>query len=113
LDLAKTILRNNLKASLYYSKAKTDEELKLKLGKVAPETSTIKKGELIVPQGAIVSEHHMIALNSLKEQYNQVMEEERSANWVFAGFLLLTMLIIGVYILYLYNHQLSLLKNPL
>ena len=113
LALAKTILRNNLKASLYYSKEKTDEELKHKLGKVTPETSTVKKGELIVPQGAIVSEHHLIVLNSLKEQYNQVMEEERSANWVFAGFLLLTILIIGVYILFLYNHQLTILKNPL
>lgn len=108
----KEILSKHLEPNVHFDKKETDLALDSKLAQISERRGVIKKGELIIPKGALVSDDHFQVITSLKDQYASLDRNSSSRSWVFGGFLLLTLLIIGVYILYLWNHHRSLLTQP-
>lgn len=108
-DIASQYISSNL----IFDEILTQEALNEALNQVVEREGLVKKGDLIIPQGAVVTDENYRVLTSLKGQYDREVLEENSHFWRFLGFLLLTLLIIGVYLLYLWNHHKKLLKNPI
>lgn len=108
----KSILKSNIRPSIEFDVEKTANELNDQLAQINDKKGLIRKGELIIPRGAVVSDQQAQVLSSLKDQYSTVGSNSKSQWWVFTGFILLTILIIGVYLLYLWNHNKNILKSP-
>jgi cyclic-di-AMP phosphodiesterase PgpH len=107
------IISNYVTSNLSFDQELTQQAFNESLNQVVDREGLIRKGDLIIPQGAVVTDEHYKVLSSLKRQYEREVLEEHSHFWRFLGFLLLTLLIIGVYLLYLWNHHKKLLKNPI
>lgn len=71
--------------------------------RISPTQGMVRKGELIVTRGDLIDERVYQQLLSLEKQYENNVMANRSRLLIFMGYLLLTSLIIGVFVLYLIN----------
>lgn len=90
--------------NLVFNQELNDKLLNDKLGKVSPVMGMVKKGEAIAMKGEIITDQTIRKIESYKTAYENEVVEKSSVYAIFAGYLLLTLMIIGVLLLYLQYH---------
>ena len=105
-DFLLPLLDDAIKANLVYDE-KLNTQFREKLGEaVSPYQGMIQKNELIIQRGAPVTKSIFYTLEGFREQYLLSMQQQKSRVFLFAGYLILTLLVIGVLFLYmLYTHS--------
>lgn len=71
----------------------------------------VKKDQLIVAKGGFVTEDIYQQLESYKKAYEEKITRDKSANWIFLGYLLLTSLIMGVFVGFVKVHNPEIWNN--
>lgn len=90
--------------NLVFNNEINEKLLNDKLGKVSPVMGMVNKGESIATKGEILTDQTIRKIESYKSAYKNEVVEKSSVYSIFAGYLLLTLMIIGVLLLYLQYH---------
>jgi putative nucleotidyltransferase with HDIG domain len=95
------LLEDGIAPNVFFNADLTAKERERILNNVATSQGMVRKGELIVPKDGIVTASIYQKLISFKKQYEEEVTADKSDLGVFAGYFILTSLIIGVFIFYL------------
>jgi len=71
----------------------------------------VKKDQLIIAKGGFVTKEIYQQLESYKKAYEEKITQDKSSNWIFLGYLLLTSLIMGVFVAFVKVHNPDIWKN--
>ena len=93
-----------IQANLTYDKALNQTGLEDKLNKVSPTMGMVNKGELIVEKGDVITDQIVNKIDSYRSAFKEQGVDKGSLYAIFAGYLILTLMIIGVLLLYLQFH---------
>lgn len=94
------LMENAIIPNVVYSDSLTRYFHDFEIRKIARSSDKVVKGELIVRRGNLIDNDSYQKLRSLEALIN-AQSDERKAAWVYAGELLLTLLIIGLFTMYL------------
>ncbi len=94
------ILEELIVPNLTYNDTLSQQILEDELSQLALYRGRVSKGELIVTEGAYITDAIYQKLISFKQQYQEEVVRQQSQMGVFIGYLLLSSLIIGVFLLY-------------
>ena len=95
-------LEKAIKTNVSHSQALTEKFQEDALSSISKTRGLVKAGDLIIGRGSVVTDEVYQQLISLKEQFEKDLST-RSSQWmVFGGYLLLTALIVGIFIWYLW-----------
>jgi len=75
-----------------------------KFSKVSPVLGMVNKGEAIALKDEVITDKTIRKLDSFKAAYEKEVGEQNSVYYIFVGYFLLTLLIIGVLLAYLQFH---------
>jgi hypothetical protein len=95
------VLQNEIKANLNYDPERSQRYLEMKLSEVSPTKGVVQANETIVKTGQIVTPEIARKIESYESQYNPSLGKRLGSWWVFAGYLLLTIGLIGIFLFYL------------
>lgn len=95
------ILEGLISPNLTYNDTLSRKILEEELSKVPAYRGRVSKGQLIVTKGAYITDDIYQKLASFRVQYEEEITQKQSYWGVFVGYLLLSTLIIGVFLLYL------------
>lgn len=95
------ILEGLISANLTYNDTLSRKILEEELSNVPAYRGRVSKGQLIVTKGAYITDDIYQKLASFRAQYEEEITQKQSYWGVFVGYLLLSTLIIGVFLLYL------------
>ncbi len=98
------LLKENFKPNIFYSDELTKKFLDDQLASVSGAKGMVRKNELIVQKDGVITDDIYQKLLSFKAKYEQEISSKKSHLGVLIGYILLTSLIIGVFILYLRFH---------
>ena len=98
------LLKDNFKPNVFYSDELTQKFLTAQLESVSGAKGMVRKDELIVQKDGVITEDIYQKLLSFKAKYEQEISSQKSHLGVFIGYILLTGLIVGVFMLYLRFH---------
>lgn len=98
------LLKDNFKPNVFYSEELTQKFLEAQLGFVSGAKGMVRKDELIVQKNGVITDEINQKLLSFKAKYEQEISSKKSHLGVLIGYILLTSLIVGVFILYLRFH---------
>ena len=98
------LLKNKFRPNVFYSEELTQKFLNDQLATVSGAKGMIRKDELIVQKDGVITDDIYQKLLSFKAKYEQEISSKKSHLGVLLGYVLLTSLIIGVFILYLRFH---------
>jgi len=104
------ILTNTLVPNIYFSDSLTRQFLDQEIAAIDPSSGLVKEDELIVKEGSILTEAAAQKLISCQSKYDEA-NQNHSFWGVFVGYFLLTLLIIGVYLMYLKVHATEVFKR--
>ena len=94
------ILEGLISANLTYNDTLSRKILEEELSEVPTYRGRVSKGQLIVTKGAYITDDIYLKLISFQSQYEEEVTQKQSYLGVFIGYLLLSSLIIGVFLLY-------------
>ncbi|MEO1625209.1 MAG: HDIG domain-containing metalloprotein [Bacteroidota bacterium] len=103
-DIFIPLLEGFFEPNLFYSDTLTSKFRSEQIADITRSRGMIRKGELIIANGGVVTDDIYQNILSFKEQYEQEVNFQKSDVGVFIGYFLLTTLIIGVFVLYLQFH---------
>lgn len=95
-DFLYPLLESALAPNLFYSDTLSEKFKNNLLEGIAPNRGMVQKGDLIVPRNGIITEETYQKLLSYKMQYESQISQSRSYWGIFAGYFVLTSLIIGL-----------------
>lgn len=95
------ILEGLISPNLTYNDTLSRKILEEELSKVPAYRGRVSKGQLIVTKGAYITDDIYQKLLSFRAQYEEEITQKQSYWGVFVGYLLLSTLVIGVFLLYL------------
>ena len=98
------LLRRDYAANVEYDAELTDRYREEQLSSISTTYGMVRKGELVVGENDLITDSIYQQLISYKIHYQETIATERSAWWVFIGYLLLTSFILGVFVAYLRFH---------
>ncbi len=98
------LLRQDYAANVEYDAELTERYQEEQLANISTTYGMIRKGELVVGENDFITDSIYQQLISYKIHYQDTIANERSAWWVFFGYLLLTSFILGVFVAYLRFH---------
>lgn len=99
------ILTELIRPNVRYDANLNEQFLRTLEESVSPFQGMVQKGELIVLRGGIITDEIFYELEGFRLQYEKSFKEKRSGFWLFTGYFLLTLLVIGVLIVNLwYTH---------
>lgn len=110
-DFLFPILERLIVTNLFYSDSLTQKFKEDLLSSVSPYQGMVKKGELIIQRETIVTDEIYQQLISFKEQYEQRVTEKKSSLGIRVGYFLLTIMIVGIFLLYLNVYSRSIFKS--
>lgn len=101
------ILCNSLSTNVLYDEKRTKELEKNLLKDIPLTEGVVQQGEVIIAQGAIVTNERYLVLSSLKEAYTyeKSISEKKNVLSKYAidiGYFFITLVVIGIFILFLY-----------
>ena len=96
------ILVESLHPNLFFDEDLTTKSREQLSSSVSPYRGMIRKGELIIPRGGLITDQIYLQLVSFREAYEQAIQEKKNNLLIWGGYLLLTALIIGVFVTYLF-----------
>lgn len=105
------ILQQNVHSNLVFNDTLTQKFRTDLLAEISGTRGMVMKGELIIPRDGIVTEEIYQTLTSYKRFYEEEVTEKKSHWIVFAGYFLLTSIIVGVFLLYLQFYATSIYHN--
>ena len=94
------ILEGQISPNLTYNDTLTRKILQEELSKIPVYRGRVSKGQIIVTKGAYITDDLYQKLISFRAQYEEEVTQKQSYLGVFAGYLLLSSLIIGIFLLY-------------
>ena len=100
-DFLYSLLENVLTPNVFYNADLTSRFLEEALAQIPTTEGMVRRGEAIIARGNVVTDRVYQQLESLKEQYEQDVTTRKSYWSVFIGYFLLTLLIIGIFSVYL------------
>ena len=95
------LLQAHIQPNITFSEMITSDFLQQRLDKISPTRGIVRKGELIVLAEGIVTDEVYQKLRSYKQQYEKEVVAQRNDYGVFVGYLILTTLLVGIYIVFL------------
>ena len=95
------LIEHAFQPNLFYSESLTTRYKNEQLSAIATTKGRVKKGDLIIREEGIVTKDIHQTLLSFKSQYEVEVKQNKNHLVIFAGYFLLTSLIIGVLLLYL------------
>ena len=98
------ILEGLISPNLTYNDTLSRKILEEELSKVPTFRGRVSKGELIIPKGGYITDEAYLKLASFRAQYEEEVTQKRSYLGVFIGYLLLSTLIIGIFLLYVKSY---------
>ncbi len=98
------LLKDIFQPNVVYSEELSNKFLEDQIQGVSNAKGMVPKNELIVQKDGVITEDIFQKLNSFKKKYEQEVSSKKSHLGVFIGYLLLTSLIIGVFLMYLRFH---------
>lgn len=111
-DFLYPLLEGAIQPNVFYSDSLTNKfKAELSSG-ISRYRGMVRKGELIIARNGIVTDEIYQRLLSFKEQYEEHVVEQRTNISVFAGYLLLTLLVVGMLILYLQRFAKEVFRLP-
>ncbi len=105
------LLENVIRPNIIYSDSLTEQFKKRELASLSTSLGMVRKGELVIPKDGIITEAAYQKLISLKEQYQVEVSTQKSVYGVLFGYILLTSLIIGVFLMYLHLYANEIFKS--
>ncbi len=100
-DFLFPILEELAVSNICYDRTLTEESQQQMIASLEQYQGMVRKGELIVPRGGVITSVVLQKLESLKENYERQITE-RSSQWgILLGYFLITLMIIGMYVMYL------------
>lgn len=100
-DFLLPLLDRSIVANLLYDQEVSEKERDRLRGEIVKARDIVKKGDIIVTRNAPISEDTYQKLVSFQEEYNKQIVSNKSHWGVYSGYLLLTSMIIGVFLIYL------------
>lgn len=95
-------LCNTLQANVVYDATTTDKANENELNNIAETAGVVQSNELIIVQGALVTPNTYRILESLKDVYEKKVSTDPMSNYADdIGYLLITTIVIGVFLLFL------------
>jgi len=100
-----------LPANIFFNDTLTNRFKQEVLSNVTKSSGVVKKGEFIVTKGSVISPPVYQKLVSYKTKYESEITSSQTPLIIFLGYLLLTSLIIGTFIMYLKTFHEKILKS--
>ncbi|PHI19470.1 hypothetical protein CEQ90_12285 [Lewinellaceae bacterium SD302] len=111
-DFILPLLDDRLRPNLSYSDSLTQHLRSQSLSLVSPYAGLVEAGSLIIADGSVITDEIYQQLLSFREQYNEDLGVGSTFTWVFAGYALLTSLVIILLFLYLRYFYPLIYKRP-
>jgi putative nucleotidyltransferase with HDIG domain len=100
-DIILPILEQIVVPNISYDRVLSNRLLEEQFENTVTSKGIVKQADLIIPKDGIVTDEIYQSLLSFQEQYEEQVSRKKSYWGVFLGYLLLTCLLIGVFLLYL------------
>ncbi len=111
-DLAFIVENLTLNPNYKYDTEVNQNLLKELLSKVSINAGVIKKGDLIIAKGDVITQEKYKILTSYKEAYSKQVGKSSSFYFLYLGYFLLSLLILGLLLLYLYKNRPDIYNKP-
>jgi len=98
------LLRQDYAANVEFDPELTDRYRTEQLSNLSTTYGMVRKGELVVGENDLITDSIFQQLISYRDHYQETVATERSAWWVYSGYLMLTSFILGVFVMYLRFH---------
>lgn len=105
------IIRNNLKANLFYDEALTESALNDDLSKISYTRGEVAQGTLIIAKGEIVESEDFKILNSLKDEYESELWMGSNYYFILLGYTILVALVLIMLFLFLKRYRMDIFLN--
>jgi putative nucleotidyltransferase with HDIG domain len=105
------IIKNNLRANLFYDEVLTDSALNDELSKVSYTRGEVDQGKLIIAKGEIVEPEDFKVLNSLKSEYESELWLGSNYYFILLGYTILVALVLIMLFLFLKRYRNDIFEN--
>ncbi|MBK9017255.1 MAG: HDIG domain-containing protein [Saprospiraceae bacterium] len=105
------LLKAALVPNITYDEARTQTMLQEALSGVSPSRGLVSQGDIIVQKGNLVTDEVFEKLVSFRAKYESDISSKKSGFTVYLGYLLLTGLILGSFLMYVYTYRREILSN--
>lgn len=95
------LIINQVEPNVGYDPERSERYLQMELQEISPTKGVVKANETIVENGQIVTPEIARKIESYQAQYNPSLGTRLGSWGIFAGYLLLTIGLIGIFLLYL------------
>jgi cyclic-di-AMP phosphodiesterase PgpH len=106
-----TLLKSAIVPNIAYDEARTKAMLDDAISNISPSRGLVAQGELIVQKGNLVSDEVFEKLTSYKSKFEADISSQKSGLVVYFGYLLLTALILGAFIMYVNAYRKEILST--
>ena len=100
-DALVPLIEPRIVPNILFDQELTGKMLDAELNALSTSRGKVTKGSLVIPKDGIVTDEIYRSLTSFKDAYDDEITMQKSYWGVFAGYLLLTSLLIGILLLYL------------
>lgn len=97
------LLEGIIRPNVYFSDTLTQQFKADLLAGLVTSRGRVSKGELIIPEGGVVTDEIYQNLLSFREQYIKEITEKQSSQGVLIGYIILTALLLSIFVTYLHN----------
>ncbi len=105
------LLKAALVPNITYDEARTQTMLQEALSGVSPSRGLVSQGDIIVQKGNLVTDEVFEKLVSFRAKYESDISSKKSSFTVYLGYLLLTGLILGAFLMYVNTYRREILSN--
>ena len=106
-----TIIKNTVRANLFYDEVLTDSALNDELSKVSYTRGEVNQGQLIIAKGEIVESEDFKILNSLKSEYESELWMGSNFYFILLGYTILVALVLTMLFLFLKRYRNEIFQN--
>ncbi|WP_421807626.1 HD family phosphohydrolase [Flagellimonas sp.] len=106
-----TIIKNTVRANLFYDEVLTDSALNDELSKVSYTRGEVNQGQLIIAKGEIVESEDYKILNSLKSEYESELWMGSNFYFILLGYTILVALVLIMLFLFLKRYRNEIFQN--
>lgn len=106
-----SILKNSLKANLFYDEVLTESALNDELSKISYTRGEVDQGQLIIAKGEIVEDEDFKILNSLKDEYESELWMGSNYYFILLGYTILVALVLIMLFLFLKRYRNEIFLN--
>ena len=111
-DLVFIVKNLTLNPNYKYDNEVNKNLLKELLSKVSVNAGIVKKSDLIIAKGDVITKEKYKILTSYKEAYSKQVGKSNSFYFLYLGYFLLSLLILGLMLLYLYKNRPDIYNKP-